>query len=109
MARLNVGRSQVFSLFQPDESGQPPLRSVKIGRRRLVPELALVDFISRLDQQAADTSVQATGPTTDSDPYRLSDVLVAEVDQLARRHGKRLVVDNPDNSAAGPVYRLVDK
>jgi excisionase family DNA binding protein len=43
MARLNVGRSTVFGLLA---SGQ--LRSVKIGRRRLIPEQALLDFIAEL-------------------------------------------------------------
>lgn len=44
MARLRVGRSTVFELF---DSGQ--LRSVKIGRRRLVPESALIQFIESLE------------------------------------------------------------
>ena len=41
--RLNVGRSTVFALVASGE-----LRSVKIGRRRLVPETALVEFIENL-------------------------------------------------------------
>jgi excisionase family DNA binding protein len=51
MDRLNVGRSTVFSLMA---SGQ--LRSCKVGRRRLIPESAIVDFIDNLvpdDAQAA--------------------------------------------------------
>jgi excisionase family DNA binding protein len=44
MARLNLGRSVVFQLLA---SGQ--LRSVKVGRRRLIPESAIVDFISQLE------------------------------------------------------------
>jgi excisionase family DNA binding protein len=47
MHRLGIGRSTVFGLLA---SGQ--LRSVKIGRRRLVPEQAIRDFVDRLDQQA---------------------------------------------------------
>lgn len=47
MFRLGVGRSKVFDLIS---SGQ--LRSVKIGRRRLVSEAALVEFITRLDASA---------------------------------------------------------
>jgi excisionase family DNA binding protein len=47
-ARLNLGRSTVFDLIA---SGQ--LRSAKVGRRRLVPEQAIVDFIAQLDKQAA--------------------------------------------------------
>jgi excisionase family DNA binding protein len=43
MARLGVGRSTVFGLMA---SGR--LKSVKIGRRRLVPEQALTDFIATL-------------------------------------------------------------
>lgn len=45
MARLGVGRSTVFGLLA---SGR--LRSVKIGRRRLVPEQALIDFIATLGE-----------------------------------------------------------
>jgi excisionase family DNA binding protein len=48
-ARLGVGRSTVFDLIA---SGQ--LRSVKVGRRRLVPEQAIRDFIARLDEDAGD-------------------------------------------------------
>jgi excisionase family DNA binding protein len=44
MERLHVGRSMVFELMA---SGQ--LRSVKVGRRRLVSEAALCSFIERLD------------------------------------------------------------
>jgi excisionase family DNA binding protein len=44
MERLGLGRSKVFELMA---KGQ--LRSVKVGRRRLVSEQALIDFISRLD------------------------------------------------------------
>jgi excisionase family DNA binding protein len=47
MERLHVGRSTVFALLASGE-----LRSVKIGRRRLVPEQAIVDFIAKLDAQA---------------------------------------------------------
>jgi excisionase family DNA binding protein len=46
-ARLNCGRSTVFELIKTRE-----LRSVKVGRRRLVTEASLVEFIERLDQQA---------------------------------------------------------
>lgn len=44
MERVNLGRSTVFSLLA---SGQ--LRSVKVGRRRLIPESAIVDFINGLE------------------------------------------------------------
>jgi len=44
MDRLNLGRSKVFELFERGE-----LRSIKVGRRRLTTEAALVEFIARLD------------------------------------------------------------
>lgn len=44
MARLHLGRSKVFELIASGE-----LRSVKVGRRRLVSEAALTEFIDRLD------------------------------------------------------------
>lgn len=44
MERLGLGRSKVFELMA---SGQ--LRSVKVGRRRLVSESALSEFIDKLD------------------------------------------------------------
>jgi excisionase family DNA binding protein len=44
MDRLGVGRSTVFAAIA---SGQ--LRSVKVGRRRLVPESAIVEFIEKLE------------------------------------------------------------
>jgi hypothetical protein len=52
MDRLKIGRSTVFELFaaEEDEPGTG-LRSVKIGRRRLVPEQAIRDFIAGLDEQ----------------------------------------------------------
>jgi excisionase family DNA binding protein len=48
MERLRVGRSTVF-----DEMASGRLRSIKIGRRRLVSETALCDYIAELDRQAA--------------------------------------------------------
>lgn len=48
MARLGVGRSTVFGLMASGE-----LRSVKVGRRRLVSESALTDFIEALDAGGA--------------------------------------------------------
>jgi excisionase family DNA binding protein len=44
MERLNVGRSTVFELIATNK-----LRSVKVGRRRLVSEAALCEFIEALD------------------------------------------------------------
>lgn len=45
MQRLCLGRSKVFELLATGE-----LRSVKVGRRRLVSEAALVEFIEGLDE-----------------------------------------------------------
>ena len=42
--RLGVGRSMVFELI-----GSGKLRSVSIGRRRLVPETAIAEFIEALE------------------------------------------------------------
>lgn len=47
MDRLCLGRSTVFNLMASGE-----LRSVKVGRRRLVPESAIVEFIGRLETGA---------------------------------------------------------
>jgi excisionase family DNA binding protein len=44
MGRLGLGRSKTFGIIASGE-----LRSVKIGRRRLVSEAALVEYIERLD------------------------------------------------------------
>jgi excisionase family DNA binding protein len=44
MERLKVRRSTVFKLIETNQ-----LRSVKVGRRRLVSEAALCEFIERLD------------------------------------------------------------
>jgi len=46
--RLGIGRSKLYELM---ESGE--IRSVKIGRNRLVPESAIVEFIERLENGAA--------------------------------------------------------
>ncbi|WP_047890192.1 excisionase family DNA-binding protein [Rhodococcus sp. ARP2] len=46
MEDLSVGRSKVFELI---ESGE--LRSVKIGRRRLVPSTAIAEYIERLESE----------------------------------------------------------
>jgi excisionase family DNA binding protein len=51
MARLCVGRSTAFALI-----GSRQLRSVKVGRRRLVSEAAIVEFIENLDRHAPSES-----------------------------------------------------
>ena len=48
MERLCLGRSSVFGLIKDGD-----LPSVKIGRRRLISEAALSEFINRLDSRAA--------------------------------------------------------
>lgn len=45
MKRLSVGRSSVFNLMASGE-----LRSTKIGRRRLISEASLREFIAKVDQ-----------------------------------------------------------
>lgn len=45
--QLGVGRSTVFGLMASGE-----LRSVKIGRRRLIPERAISEYIARLEASA---------------------------------------------------------
>ena len=48
MERLRIGRSTAFELI-----GTRRLRSIKVGRRRLVSEAALVEFIEGLDRDTA--------------------------------------------------------
>ena len=47
--RLGVGRSKVYELM-----GSGQLRSVKLGKRRLIPESALIAFIDSLQAGGAD-------------------------------------------------------
>ena len=47
MERLSCGRSLVFELMASGE-----LRSVKVGRRRLVSEAALTAYIEKIDAEA---------------------------------------------------------
>jgi excisionase family DNA binding protein len=48
MDRLNLKRSKVYQIL-----GSGQLRSIKVGRRRLVSEAALVDFINDLEAGVA--------------------------------------------------------
>jgi excisionase family DNA binding protein len=48
MERLRIGRSTAFELIDSRR-----LRSIKVGRRRLVSEAALAEFIERLDRDDA--------------------------------------------------------
>lgn len=48
MERLDLGRSKVYELIASRR-----LRSVKVGRRRLVSEAAIVEFIAELEQATA--------------------------------------------------------
>ncbi|HEY6798595.1 MAG TPA: excisionase family DNA-binding protein [Kineosporiaceae bacterium] len=43
-ARLRVGNTTMFRLL-----GDGSIRSIKIGRRRLVPESALVEYVAQLE------------------------------------------------------------
>lgn len=47
-ALLGIGRTKWFELIASGE-----LRSVKIGRRRLVSEAALAEFVAKLEATAA--------------------------------------------------------
>ncbi len=49
MERLKLGRSKVFEVL-----GTGELRSIKVGRRRLVSEAALREFIQSLDAGSAE-------------------------------------------------------
>lgn len=51
MLRLNLGRSKIYELL-----GSGELRSIKVGRRRLVSEAALSDLINKLDAAGATDS-----------------------------------------------------
>lgn len=46
--RLAVGRTKVFKLMEAGE-----LESVKVGRLRRIPEVALVEYVERLRARAA--------------------------------------------------------
>jgi excisionase family DNA binding protein len=43
MAQLSLGRSSVFELISTNQ-----LRSVKIGRRRLIPQVSVDEFVANL-------------------------------------------------------------
>ncbi len=47
-AELGIGNSLFFELIRSGE-----LRSVKIGRKRLVPRAAITEFIAKLEAEAA--------------------------------------------------------
>lgn len=51
MERLCLGRSTVFALL-----GSGELRSCKVGRRRLIPESAIVEFIENLEPDRREDS-----------------------------------------------------
>jgi excisionase family DNA binding protein len=61
MERLCIGRSTAFGLI-----GTRQLRSVKVGRRRLVSEAALVEFIESLDQPTSGPEVLGHGQPEDA-------------------------------------------
>ncbi len=51
----NIGRTKLDELFHPDESGQPPLVRVKIGRRGFVTAKSLAAYVDRLAGAAQGT------------------------------------------------------
>lgn len=53
-----LGRSKLWELI-----GSGELRSVKIGKRRLVPEQAICEYIARLEAQASTVSLEAQAST----------------------------------------------
>jgi excisionase family DNA binding protein len=62
MQRLCLGRSKVFELMA---NGQ--IRSVRIGRRRLIPESAIVQFIQNLETTGSDEAFDADDPNNPGD------------------------------------------
>lgn len=52
--RLELGRTTVYELIRTGE-----LESVKVGRLRRIPEVALVEFVERLRRNARATTGQA--------------------------------------------------
>lgn len=49
--RLGLGRSQIYELFNAEQKAPGTgLRSVHVGRRRLVPESAIVEYVQRLER-----------------------------------------------------------
>jgi excisionase family DNA binding protein len=57
--RLGIGRTKIYDVI-----GAGPLRSVKVGRRRLIPEGAIADFI------AAGGLSRAAGGLADKEAFR---------------------------------------
>lgn len=52
--RLDLGRSQVFELLAAEQAVPGTgIRSVRVGRRRLIPESAIVEYIERLEAGGA--------------------------------------------------------
>jgi excisionase family DNA binding protein len=80
MERLSCGRSLVFELMASGE-----LRSVKVGRRRLVSEAALTAYIEKIDAEAV---------PADPAPRTRREV----VDQLLS-NTNQLLVDDPRGAA----------
>ncbi|MDN6706755.1 helix-turn-helix domain-containing protein [Corynebacterium glyciniphilum] len=50
METIGLGRTTVFTLIREGK-----LRSVKVGRRRMVPAAALDEFIAALEEEQSDT------------------------------------------------------
>ena len=81
MARLDLGRNYVFDLIT---SGA--LRSIKVGRRRLVSESALVEFITKLDQQGGRSSTGNAVARDNDPPQRYPSSMFAKLTELAEHN-----------------------
>jgi excisionase family DNA binding protein len=71
MAQLSVGRSTVFQLM-----GSNRLRSVKVGRRRLVPQVAVDELVASLlatSESEAESTHEAFNAQA-GQPVRIGDV-----------------------------------
>ncbi len=58
----SIGRTKFYELISPGTSegtNEPELRSVKIGKRRFVPERAICEYIERLEREAGTRSGSA--------------------------------------------------
>jgi excisionase family DNA binding protein len=65
MERLRIGRSKTYEVL-----GNGQLRSVKVGRRRLVSEAAIVEFIQRLEAGDVALNDDKPGAPEHPDPNR---------------------------------------
>ena len=50
--RLGIGKTKIFELMKSGD-----LRSVKVGRARLVPERAILEFVERIEAEQSPAAV----------------------------------------------------